>query len=402
MAGGMMQKPRFNDSIICAFTNFSDDILFTIFLKLPVKSVVCGRCFCKSWRQSLFDPNFIKMHVNRTNQDHQSHEKLFLMSSSNSFYSVDLETSNAKAVPRNFPSKSTIDIEIVGSCNGLLCLFVPARKQPSRYEQLLKLVLWNPSTGDYKNLPAVDPSVQNSHTVGFGYDASLDDYKMVRICEIDSKYRVDMYSLKANSWKIIGNLPDLTEILNHPQPGFCLNGSIYWMGNHNFVCFDLKNEKFREVQWIHDMNHQWFNTHLSVIGGYLCLHYIGENGELVMWELKEDHDNKAEWVKLMTIPSKTRAQMAQPATCKLIRPVCFLENGKVLFSTEERISDKTSERIFLLEVDYLVHYINLVVKFVVYDPKMSTTVQSFPLQGVSDDKWKYVTYKESLVSPNFV
>ncbi|KAM7466473.1 hypothetical protein LguiB_014035 [Lonicera macranthoides] len=224
MAGGMMQKPRFNDSIISAFTNFSDDILFTIFLKLPVKSVVCGRCVCKSWRQSLFDPHFIKMHVNRTNQDHQSHEKLFLMSSSNSFYSVDLETSNAKAVPRNFPSKSTIDIEIVGSCNGLLCLFVPARKQPSRYEQLLKLVLWNPSTGDYKNLPAVDPSVQNSHTVGFGYDVSLDDYKMVRICEIDSKYRVDMYSLKANSWKIIGNLPDLTEILNHPQPGFCLNG----------------------------------------------------------------------------------------------------------------------------------------------------------------------------------
>ncbi|KAM7462426.1 hypothetical protein LguiA_030547 [Lonicera macranthoides] len=401
MAVHRLQKYRFSDSIMPAFRNFSDDILLTIFLKLPVKSVICCRCVCKSWRQLLCDPHFIKIHINRTNQDQQSHEKLFLMSSTNSFYSIDLDTSNAKAVPRNFPLKSALHTEIKGSCNGLFCLSVPGRWQRSTYTySKIKIVLWNPSTGDYKKLPAVEPSVQKYHIVGFGYDSSLDDYKMVRICRNDSEDRVYMYSLKANSWKIIGKLPDHTKILNPLEPGLCLNGYIYWMGNHNIVCFDLKNDTFREVQWLHEMNHYWcYNRGLSVIGGYLCLYYIGEKGELVVWELKEDHDNKDKWVKLMTIPSKTCAQIIFLATYKPIQLVCFLENGKVLLSTEEKLRNKIAKRIFHSEYP---HVIDRVVKFVVYDPKMSSRVQTFHIQGVSDDKWKYVTYKESLVSPNFI
>lgn len=111
MATGNIKKARFNDSIMSAFANFSDDILFTIFLKFS-------------------DPHFIKMHTKCSNQHHQYRYKFLVKSSSKSFYSVDLETSNAKAVPRNFPSKSTSHLKIAGSCNGLLCLTIAHKKEP--------------------------------------------------------------------------------------------------------------------------------------------------------------------------------------------------------------------------------------------------------------------------------
>ncbi|KAM7461459.1 hypothetical protein LguiA_029580 [Lonicera macranthoides] len=119
------------------------------------------------------------MHTRYTNQHHQYHYKFLVKSSSKSFYSVDLETSNVvKAVPRNFPSKSTFHLKFVGSCNGLLCLTIARKKEPSNLFKLLKrvnLVLY-PSTGDYKKL--VEPSVRMYEMVGLGYGSSIGDCKI--------------------------------------------------------------------------------------------------------------------------------------------------------------------------------------------------------------------------------
>ncbi|KAM7466464.1 hypothetical protein LguiB_014026 [Lonicera macranthoides] len=400
MATGKTKKARFSDSIMPAFANFSDDILFTIFLNLPVKSILRFKVVCKSWCQLLSDPLFIKMHRNRTNQCHQRRHKFLLKSSRQSFYSVDLETSISKTVAKNFSSISISNMEIVGSCNGLLCLAIPH-----------KLVLWNPLTGDYKKLPAVKPLFCSFQTVGFGYDSSIDDYKIVRIVTRNSEYQAFMYLLKANSWKIIphllktnywkttGHQPIDMVCKNYPESGVYLNGFIYWVAYRGIICCDLKNEKLREVPWHHGMERR-LCTGLSMMGGYLVFYQLGPEGELDVWELKEYQDNKEEWMKLMTIPSTIYAEIRGGYTFKFILPVCFLDNGKVLFYRKEIFSKKTSE-----EKNVLLKAMPASLSrgtLLVYDPKRNSRIEAFPIQGISDNCTQCVPYIESLVSPNFV
>ncbi|KAM7529081.1 hypothetical protein LguiB_032491 [Lonicera macranthoides] len=386
MARGRAKKARFNHSVMTTSSAIvNDDILFNIFLRLPVKSILRFRSVCKSWRQLLFDPLFIQTHVDDTNRHCQCHERLLVQSTSRTFYSVDLEeSSKGNAVLINFPLRATSDIKVLGSCNGLLCLLM----------EFLELVLWNPSTGNYKKLPAVQPPVEDDYqTVGLGYDSSLDDYKMVRIIRIGGEYRVDMYSLKGNSWKIIGNIPDHKIFRDNDHGhGLCLNGSIYWKGHHNIIRFDLKNEKFSKVPWRRrDMQHVYSRGGLLVKGRYLGFHYTRQNGDLVVLVLKENRDNKEEWVQLMTIPSKC-VQTRLGSTYKALQPVCFWKNGKVLLykvePTKKISRNNLRDNLFWG-------------KFLVYDPKRSSILEDFPIGGISGMCWKRMTYNESLVSPNF-
>ena len=240
-------------------SKLSDDTLSTIFLKLPVKSLLRCRCVCKSWRKLLCDPHFVKMHLNHISQHHRK----LLLGNSDCFCSLDYETSHRNAVPQGFPLEITPCTKIWGSCNGLVCVALLPETKAGEYEKLVKVALWNPSTADYKMLPSADPSVNDCQIVGFGYDSSIDDYKMVRIipgyfvkaenepCRVDCEQRVDMYSLKTNSWKIIRDLPrrDVFRhaplIFNHEfAGGVSINESIYWVLGSKIIGFDLKNEKF--------------------------------------------------------------------------------------------------------------------------------------------------------------
>ncbi|KAM7477752.1 hypothetical protein LguiA_025965 [Lonicera macranthoides] len=296
----------------------SDDILSIIFLKLPIKSLLRCRSVCKSWRQLLCDPHFVKMHLNHLSQHHHK----LLLRNSNCFYSLDYETSHRNAVPRDFPLEITLCKKIWGSCNGLVCVPTLPKTKTSQYQKLVKVVLWNPSTGDYKILPLADPSVNDNQIVGFGYDSSINDYKIVRIIpyyfvkaenEPGKAYcglQVDMYSLKTNSWKIIRDLPRRDVVRHAPlifngefggRVSVSMNKSIYWLLGSKIIGFDLKNEKFKELSWPCNMQPDFRKRlkSLSVMGGYLFVHYIElDSKKFVVWKLKENDNGKEEWIKL--------------------------------------------------------------------------------------------------------
>lgn len=277
----------------------SDDNLYDIFLKLPVKSIIRCRCVCKSWRQLLCDPHFVEAHLNHISQHHSK----LLPVTSDCFYSVDYEEGSlSNAVPRKFPLTNIPPpyTRIWGSCNGMLCVAVRRKTKVSDDKTLVKLFLWNPATGDYKILPNADPSVDDLQIVGFGYDSSLDDYRIVTIITCDYRPRVDMYSLKTNSWKFIRDLPHCDVFNQHNafndydvfnlrkvfsrehRGGGCVNGSIYWVLSPLIIGFDLNNEKFRVLPWPRYVP-QWTFKGLLVIGGYLLMHYM-HDGKLLMWE----------------------------------------------------------------------------------------------------------------------
>ncbi|XP_050211316.1 F-box/kelch-repeat protein At3g06240-like [Mercurialis annua] len=89
-------------------------------------------------------------------------------------------------------------VRIVGSCNGLVCLFDEIKDS---------LILWNPAIGEF-----ITPSLRKICTVsydilGFGFDRKNNDYKVVRIvfpfAHKTYSAIAKIFQLSSYSWKTV-------------------------------------------------------------------------------------------------------------------------------------------------------------------------------------------------------
>ncbi|XP_023926061.1 putative F-box protein At3g52320 [Quercus suber] len=111
------------------------DIVLNILTRLPAKLVIRFRCVCKPWNSSITTPYFISTHLNNFAHDHDHdndndngdgyiiHMPWDTNSSNRVVCTVAFDRTFDRIseieVPFDLPSGS---IQIVGSCNGLLCL----------------------------------------------------------------------------------------------------------------------------------------------------------------------------------------------------------------------------------------------------------------------------------------
>ncbi|CAA3030944.1 F-box CPR30-like [Olea europaea subsp. europaea] len=208
------------------------ELVTAILLLLPTKDLVRFLCVCKTWRDLIRDPIFIKKHFR------------YWASKANGYL---LYKSGWLEQSRTFR---------------LLCDKVP--------EQVLEIEIpFEPVTYEGKkrfiNFPIPDiPGIKQSRiseVLGFGYHDQTNDYKIIRIAyheygkwvedhtSDDSFYvyegvksRVDVYSLNSNSCRRI-------EVDNFPwtvfqvTSGVLVNNSVHWMALRR----DLKDEKFMIV-----------------------------------------------------------------------------------------------------------------------------------------------------------
>ena len=163
------------------------------------------------------------------------------------------------------------------------------------------MVLWNPSTGDYKILPTPCPSFktyyhEGKQLQGLGY--CNDNYKMVRVI-CDGEYRrVDVYTLKSNSWKkIIEDVFKERHIFYFPNiRGTVVNGLLYWLVVYEFhyhshkkvLGFDLKNEKLTELP-LPSKSICNMEAYLTVIEGSLGMYCItfAQTRDIIVWKMRE-------------------------------------------------------------------------------------------------------------------
>ncbi|KAM7463015.1 hypothetical protein LguiA_031136 [Lonicera macranthoides] len=358
-----------------------------IFIRLPVKSLLRFKRVCKTWNRLLSDQEFVGMHLNHNNQ-HQSHK--LIIQYGYQFYSAEYDASNGNGivdlVKPEFPIQDSQNIHnLIGSSNGLLCLVIKQRW----YHRDSKILVWNPSTGDFKLLTGPSPPFNcDNHLVGFAYNSSLNDYNILGI--VGTSFKVHIYTLKIKSWKIIESAAPCNLLpVGTSRRGHAINGCIYWVDRfrsgseivRKIVCFDLKDENFRVLPLPHDLQ-QGGSLEMKVLGGYLGIIQLSPGVEFNLWAMK-NNDKKEEWINVMSMHYTdywiTRA-----------RPVCISNNGKVLSLTHRRISDEQ--------------------KFMLYDPK-TRSIEEFPIHGYSGIdsyeemtgiySYKEMTYIDSLVSPNF-
>ncbi|KAM7463028.1 hypothetical protein LguiA_031149 [Lonicera macranthoides] len=323
----------------------SEILLHHVFLKLPVKSLSRCKCVCKAWNCVIRDPEFVKMHLLN-----QNHEKLLIAtctikgSSHRHFYSVDYGASHRTVkLNLNFPAEAR-STEILGSSNGLLCVGVGYRKRRSSSRKDDDLLIWNPSTGDSKLIPETDLHLpySGSFLVGFAYDTSINDGKIVRVTNFNFKIpgqpitsQVDIYSIKSNSWNTIKyDAPFSLVGVRTCGRGYAVNGSIYWQvyyqSNFQILGFNLRDSKFRHLQLPCDFE-PCDNTYLKELGGtfFILQNYFADRP--VVWTMKEDQNE--EWIKLIDVDVYFLNFEVSP----FLTPVCLMRNGKIFMSSSKPI-----------------------------------------------------------------
>ena len=155
-----------------------EDLVTLILLWLPVVSLLCFKCVCKSWYALITHQNFV--HNNNSN----THLLLNAFNDTVGDFDIstisyeELQITLTHPLPRTyFGNGENFIVCVVGSCNGLICLHA--------YDTL-NVVIWNPTTKETKvvpesNLPLFAPAGYCSHIqgMGFGFDAKTNDYKII-------------------------------------------------------------------------------------------------------------------------------------------------------------------------------------------------------------------------------
>ncbi|XP_058213029.1 F-box/kelch-repeat protein At3g06240-like isoform X2 [Rhododendron vialii] len=363
--------------------NLPYEIVFDILSRLPVKSLCCFKSVSKTWLAQITDPQFVKSHLNQSMKYNSNHKLIIAPEwghSSESFYSIDYPAPDHPVAELEMPCKS--GVEICGSLNGVILLDIDDESGVKICGSLNgvilldiddELCLWNPSVRIYQKFSQPKrPDARSDIIYGLGYDSVSDDFKVVAaffpVSEDTSV--VHVFSSKLRSWKRIGVFPYCIYLFG---PGCVLNGAPHWFASGitnmylHIVCFDVTEEKFKEVpKPIDEIEDDRFI--LGVLGGWLCVVHQSWGSHSDVWVMKE-YDVKESWTKLFVVPNVAGGEFYS----QHLEPLCFTKGGEVIMKWD-------------LE------------KLVIYNPKQNT----YKMIGIPYDckQFDVTLYVESLVSPH--
>lgn len=166
--------------------DFQDEILMDILSRLPLLPLLRFKCVSKNWKTLISNSYFNMKHQSHHKNDLNSQKLLVAVDKVTFFSSSSLSTVQLVEDIQNLdcPTNSIPDhyCHIYGSCNGLVLVGIF-----DRYDK--QLLLWNPSMRESTVLPRPE-FVTRYSTFGLGYDATSDDYKVLKL---DQGYSGDIH-----------------------------------------------------------------------------------------------------------------------------------------------------------------------------------------------------------------
>ncbi|MED6138956.1 hypothetical protein PIB30_079321 [Stylosanthes scabra] len=196
------------------------------------------------------------------------------------------------------------DYNIIGSCNGLLCLV----------NDNVSVMLWNPCTG----LTSQELEFEGLLNVcGFGYDHVNDNYKLVGIVNEEKKQKphksaTRIYTFGTNSsWRKIQDITFDARWMENREGVFVPGtGTLNWVvpcGAYPFdplvLSLDLGKETHSLFSLPHhkDMYYHLKTLQLRVLRNYLAVCFDHRKTHCEVWLMKEYGDAES-WTKLAMIP----------------------------------------------------------------------------------------------------
>ncbi|KAL4599514.1 hypothetical protein ACB092_11G132800 [Castanea dentata] len=280
------------------------------------------RCVSKSLYSSITSHDFISTHLNNINNDHD-HGNGYVIHMPFRGTSHPLSSSPHPDTPvctvafdRTFDRISEVRIpfdfdfecaQIVGSCNGLLCL---AASDNAIY-------LWNPSIKKFKRLPDTCLRSKMPAILGFAYHSENDDYKVVRISHLSRDLpTIEVYTLSSDSWKKVGILSTKANFCyrNSLLPTPLVSGALHWMAfikegertnwRNSIISFDVNTETSRKLALPYDSDYSYC---IELFKGKLA--FITHNQyhyRYSIWVM-EEYGVVESWNKLFVVPFQRAA-----------------------------------------------------------------------------------------------
>ncbi|GJW44532.1 putative F-box domain-containing protein [Tanacetum coccineum] len=174
------------------------DIQEEILMRLQVNDLIRCKSVCKSWYSLISSPRFAKYQLKKK---------------------VDNNEIGNTRINSLAATRVCYDEEyLVGSSNGLVCISRNATD----------FLVVNPSTREVKQLrnPLGEYNSSSACVSGFGYDSSIDDYKVVIgfFNKCTKKISFQVLTLKSNIWRSV----DVESGYDLGGKGILCNGAIHW------------------------------------------------------------------------------------------------------------------------------------------------------------------------------
>ncbi|XP_027364695.1 F-box/kelch-repeat protein At3g23880-like [Abrus precatorius] len=305
------------------------DLIFEILLRLPVRSLLQFMCVCKSWKTLISDSQFAKDHLRTSTADsNMTHQRLVSSVPYDrfkiEFFSVQSLFQNPSIPIKGLTCWMSHCFEILGSCNGLLCMHDPNEDN---------IILWNPSTRLRSKRMPNRVSLDDVTCHGFGYDHVNDKYKLFIVVDGERIYVTKIFNFSSNSWTVIQNFPCRNA---YSRLGKFVSGTLNWItwgGVLNkdqwmVLFFDLGKESYGEVLLPDGGHDKDFISTLNVIRDCLCFCLLdSKKAHWALWLMKEYGVHES-WTKLMIIPD-----IGSGWYYFSLDPLCISENGVVLLRT---------------------------------------------------------------------
>jgi F-box interacting protein len=294
-----------------------EDLLPEILSRLPVKCLLRFKCVCKSWYALITNPNFITKHLTWATSHKTQRGAILNCWDSMGYPRVSTLSNETLELSGDVDLEQLFQLRVggltvIGPCNGILCLSgCPSLTYGEReFDDYELLVLWNPATRESKIPSPIHRQLDMpdlTSTFGFGFDPNTNDYKVVRILNFDSQCEVLVYSLSADSWRMIDSSPKPSYFIRSTFFPSYLNGFHHWWGyerkdnmKHQFlISFDMGNEVFQQLP-LPPTEEYSCGGQIAVINESVALIRELEGGRYEKWVL-DDSGVERSWTKKLTM-----------------------------------------------------------------------------------------------------
>lgn len=276
----------------CYNKNIPIDLMLEILSILPIKSIGRFMLASKSWWGLITSCRFSIMHA-KNNPLYT-----FFGKSSRGFnncISVVEVSQNGDSVQTNFAgAKFNLDVTVVGSCNGLLCLV-------ERRSRFCDIFIFNPITYEKIRVNSSKYDFEGCAVdYSFGYSPSTNEYKVLRCTTtvpdegpIRDEYDILTVGVDQRWRKLPLQLfPCYIWAGNKPMVPSC-KGTFHWIaddggvGGKFILAFDIGEENTWRIPI--PKTDQWVESFL-VSNDPLCLCYLGDEANTI-WKMGEDGDS---------------------------------------------------------------------------------------------------------------
>ncbi|KAE8714883.1 hypothetical protein F3Y22_tig00110187pilonHSYRG00188 [Hibiscus syriacus] len=307
----------------------SHDLIADILSRLPVKHLLRLRSVSKLWRSLIDDPDFINLHLSRSLRTRINHT---LILKNTDLHAADLSSLSPFAKLEHPLMSYNHGVEILGSCNGLLCI----------RNIVEDMAIWNPSTRKYLVLPYLGSC--KGYVCGFGHDPIKDDYKVVKIIQLERadgdkplETEVKVFSLKRNRWRKIQDIPCVSSFPS--ANGVFAGGALHWVLTQKvdlfvtnmIVALDLAAESYNVVpqpEYVDDI----FQLNVEVLGGCLCVVANHGDARVDVWVMKE-YRVKESWTILFSLD---REDVIGPL--RFLKPLAYSRSGNQVLLEHDNIN----------------------------------------------------------------